>query len=52
MKVSEDVLLRNHVHTYRLRFTNHTYRAQQMTEDIDQVRIQFDRKMSFNIAFL
>lgn len=52
MKVSGDVLFRNHVHTFRLFFTNHTYRAQQMTKVIDQVRIQLGRKTSFNVAFL
>lgn len=52
MKVSGDVLFRNHVHTFRLLFTNHTYRAQQMTKIIDQVRIQqLDRKTSFNWHF-
>ena len=50
MKVSEDVLFRNHVHTFRLLFTNHTYRVQQMTKF--QVRIQSDRKMTFDVVFL
>lgn len=52
MKVSGDVLFRNHVHTFRSLFTNHTYRAQQMTKIIDQVRIQLNRKRSFDVAFL
>jgi len=53
MKVRGDVLFRDDVHTFRLLFTNHTYRAQQMTKIIDQVRIQqLDRKTSFDVAFL
>lgn len=51
MKVSRDVL-RNHVHSFRLLFTNHTHRIQQMTKVIGQVRTPLDRKMSFDVAFL
>lgn len=52
MKVSGDVLFRNQVHIFRLLCTNHTYRVQQMTKVTDQVRIQLDRKMSFDMVFL
>lgn len=52
MKVSGDVLFRNHVHTFRLLFTNHTHRFQQMTKFTEQVRIQLDRKKSVDVLFL
>lgn len=52
MKIGGDVLFRNNVHTFRLCFTNHTHKIQQVTKVIGQVRIQLDRKMSFDMAFL
>ena len=36
----------------RLLFINHTYRVQQITKVIVQVRIQFDRKMTLEVVFL
>lgn len=36
----------------RLLFINHTYRVQQITKVIVQVRIHFDRKMTLEVVFL